>query len=311
MEEVKPVSKTNNHDKPIFTKHGRGKHTKIQTLDVALLVILTLLGLAIIIPFIYVIAVSFSTQQEYLKSSVLLIPKEVTLENYKALFQDGRIWIGFRTTTLFVLLGVPLNMFLTTSMAYGLSRPDFPFKRSFVYFVVITMLFSGGIVPMYLLMKDLQLINTIWSVVFNYGINTFYLIIMMNFFRSLPIEIMESAKIDGAGEWRIMFRIVLPISMPIIATMTLFYSVDRWNEWFHAMIYIRDNNLVALQLALRSIVIDSQISQQMNVSSLATDAKFSEGMKMAAVIVTMLPIMCVFPFLQKYFVKGMTIGAIK
>lgn len=296
---------------PIHTKRDKGKYNKIQTLDVVLLIILSIFALAIIIPFFYVIAISFSTQQEYLKSSVLIFPKEVTLENYKALFEDGRIWTGYRTTLLFVLFGVPLNLFLTTSMAYGLSRPDFPFKRFFVYFVVITMMFSGGIVPMYLLMKDLKLINTIWSVVFNYGINTFYLIIMMNFFRSLPLEIMESAKIDGAGEWRIMFNIVLPISMPIIATMTLFYAVDRWNEWFHAMIFIRDNNLVALQLALRSIVIDSQMSQQMNASTLATDAKFSEGMKMAAVMVTMLPIMCVFPFLQRYFVKGMTVGAIK
>ena len=164
---------------------------------------------------------------------------------------------------------------------------------------------------MYLLMRELHLINTIWSVVLVYGINTFYLIIMMNYFRSLPNEIMESAKIDGAGEWRILFKIVLPISMPIIATMTLFYSVDRWNEWFNAMIFIRKNNLVALQLALRSIVIDSQISQQLNVSNVQTDQRFSDGMKMAAVIVTMLPIMCVFPFLQRYFVKGMLVGAIK
>src|SRR5690606_28483835 len=240
-------------------------NNRIEMLDVMLAILLTGFAVAIILPFLNVVAVSFVTQQEYLKSSILLFPKSFTFENYKSLFEDGRIWTGYRTTLLLLTLGLPLNMFLTTSMAYGLSRPDFPFKRSFIYFVVITMLFSGGIVPMYLLMKDIQLINTIWSVVFNYGINTFYLIIMMNFFRSLPIEIMESAKIDGAGEWRIMFSIVLPISMPIIATMTLFYSVDRWNEWFNAMIFIRKNNLVALQLALRSIVIDSQISQQLNV----------------------------------------------
>lgn len=287
------------------------RRKRLELLDMIFLVILTLLALAIVIPFLNVLAISFATQQEYLRSSVLLVPLEMTLENYKALFQDGRIWIGYRTTLLFLLFGVPLNMFLSTSMAYGLSRPDFPFKRFFVYFVVLTMLFSGGIVPMYLLMRELHLINTIWSVVLVYGINTFYLIIMMNYFRSLPNEIMESAKIDGAGEWRILFKIVLPISMPIIATMTLFYSVDRWNEWFNAMIFIRKNNLVALQLALRSIVIDSQISQQLNVSNVQTDQRFSDGMKMAAVIVTMLPIMCVFPFLQRYFVKGMLVGAIK
>lgn len=292
--------------------HSPGiRKRKLETLDIVILIILTSLALAIVLPFVNVIAISFATQQEYLKSSVLLVPMEWTLENYIALLQDGRVWIGYRTTLLFLLFGVPLNMFLSTSMAYGLSRPQFPFKRFFVYFVVITMLFTGGIVPMYLLMMQLKLINTIWSVVFAYGINTFYLIIMMNYFRSLPLEIMESAKLDGANEWRIMFSIILPISMPIIATMTLFYSVDRWNEWFNAMIFIRKNDLVALQLALRSIVIDSQVSQQLNVSNVQTDKRFSDGIKMAAVIITMLPIMCVFPFLQKYFVKGMLVGAIK
>ncbi|TVY07556.1 carbohydrate ABC transporter permease [Paenibacillus cremeus] len=286
-------------------------HNQIQTLDIVLLIILTLFGVAIILPFINVAAISFSTQQEYLKSTVLLIPTEITLENFKALFEDGRIWVGYRTTLLLLLIGLPLNMFLTTSMAYGLSRPDFPFKRFFIYFVVVTLLFHGGIVPMYLLMKQLQLINTIWSVVLAYGVNSFYLIIMMNYFMSLPISLMESAKLDGAGEWRILFSIILPLSMPIIATIILFYAVDRWNEWFNAMIFIRKGSLVVLQLALRSIVIDSQISQQMNISNVQTDVKFSEGMKMAAVIVTMIPIMCVFPFLQKHFVKGMLVGAIK
>ncbi|MBE1445857.1 carbohydrate ABC transporter permease [Paenibacillus sp. OAS669] len=287
------------------------RHNQIQLLDFVLLVILTLLAIAIILPFINVTAISLSTQQEYLKRTVLLIPTEITLENFKALFEDGRIWVGYRTTLLLLVIGLPLNMFLTTSMAYGLSRPDFPFKRFFVYFVVVTLLFHGGIVPMYLLMKQLQLINTIWSVVLAYGVNSFYLIIMMNYFMSLPISLMESAKLDGAGEWRILFNIILPLSMPIIATILLFYAVDRWNEWFNAMIFIRKGNLVVLQLALRSIVIDSQISQQMNISNVQTDVKFSEGMKMAAIIVTMIPIMCVFPFLQKHFVKGMLVGAIK
>ncbi|MDF2960691.1 MAG: ABC-type sugar transport system, permease component [Paenibacillus sp.] len=287
------------------------RHNQTQSLDIVLLVILTLFAIAIILPFINVTAISLSTQQEYLKRTVLLIPTEITLENFKALFEDGRIWVGYRTTLLLLVIGLPLNMFLTTSMAYGLSRPDFPFKRFFVYFVVVTLLFHGGIVPMYLLMKQLQLINTIWSVVLAYGVNSFYLIIMMNYFMSLPISLMESAKLDGAGEWRILFNIILPLSMPIIATILLFYAVDRWNEWFNAMIFIRKGNLVVLQLALRSIVIDSQISQQMNISNVQTDVKFSEGMKMAAIIVTMIPIMCVFPFLQKHFVKGMLVGAIK
>jgi len=286
-------------------------NNRIEMLDVLLAILLTGFAVAIILPFLNVVAVSFVTQQEYLKSSILLFPKSFTFENYKSLFEDGRIWTGYRTTLLLLTLGLPLNMFLTTSMAYGLSRPSFPFKRFFIYFVVLTMLFSGGIIPMYLLMKELSLINTIWSVVLVYGINSFYLIIMMNNFTTIPISLMESAKLDGAGEWRILFKIILPLSLPIIATMTLFYAVDRWNEWFNAMIFIRKGDLTVLQLALRSIVIDSQISQQLNISNVQTDKQFSEGLKMAAVIVSMLPIMCVFPMLQKHFVKGMLVGAIK
>lgn len=286
-------------------------NNRIEMLDVMLAILLTGFAVAIILPFLNVVAVSFVTQQEYLKSSILLFPKSFTFENYKSLFEDGRIWTGYRTTLLLLTLGLPLNMFLTTSMAYGLSRPSFPFKRFFIYFVVLTMLFSGGIIPMYLLMKELSLINTIWSVVLVYGINSFYLIIMMNNFTTIPISLMESAKLDGAGEWRILFKIILPLSLPIIATMTLFYAVDRWNEWFNAMIFIRKGDLTVLQLALRSIVIDSQISQQLNISNVQTDKQFSEGLKMAAVIVSMLPIMCVFPLLQKHFVKGMLVGAIK
>ncbi|MEH7414496.1 carbohydrate ABC transporter permease [Neobacillus drentensis] len=292
------------------TSHTSKKRNKIQVLDIVLLLILIAFAIAIVFPFINVVAISFATQQEYLKSTVLLIPKAFTLENYKALFQDGRIWIGYRTTLLILGLGLPINMILTTSMAYGLSRPEFPFKRSLIYFVVLTMLFNGGIIPMYLLMKQLHLINTIWSVVLVYGVNSFYLIIMMNYFQNIPNSLMESAKLDGAGEWAILFKIILPLSMPIIATMTLFYAVDRWNEWFNAMIFIRRGDLIPLQLALRSIVIDSQMSEQMNVSNVQVE-RFSEGMKMAAVIVAMLPIMCVFPFLQKYFAKGMLVGAIK
>jgi putative aldouronate transport system permease protein len=297
---------------PVIKKvsHINKKRNNIQLLDIVLLSVLIAFAISIVLPFINVVAISFATQQEYLKSTILLIPKAFTLENFRALFEDGRIWIGFRTTFLILGLGLPINLILTTSMAYGLSRPEFPFKRFLIYFVVITMMFNGGIIPMYLLMKELHLTNSIWSVVLAYGVNSFYLIIMMNYFQSIPNSLMESAKLDGAGEWSILFRIILPLSMPIIATITLFYAVDRWNEWFNAMIFIRDGNLVPLQLALRSIVIDSQMSAQMNVSNVQAE-KFSEGMKMAAVIVAMLPIMCVFPFFQKYFAKGMLVGAIK
>ncbi len=290
----------------------RPLRNRFETMDAVILAILLILALTIVIPFLSVIAISFATPQEYLSSKLLLIPRHPTLSNYKTLFADGRIWVGYRTTLLILILGVPLNIFLTTSLAYALSRNQFPLKKFFLYAILFTMLFNGGIVPLYLLMMDLNLTNSIWSVILAYGVNTFYMIIMRTYFQSLPDSLMESARLDGAGEWQILFRIVLPLSKPIMATVILFYSVDRWNEWFNAMIFLRSNDMVPLQLVLRSMVLEATAQRTMMASSaVTTKSTFSDGLKMAAVIVTMLPIMCVFPFLQKYFVKGIMVGAVK
>ena len=283
---------------------------RFEFLDVVLLAVLLFITVLIVFPFISVVATSFATQREYLEARLLLFPREPTIDNYYRLFQDGRIWVGYRTTLTFLLIGVPFNMILTTSLAYGLSRLKFPGGRFFFYAVLLTMLFNGGIVPLYLLMMQLRLINTIWSVILAYGVNTFYMIIMRTYFTTIPDSMIESAKLDGAGEWRILFRIVLPLSMPIIATIILFFSVDRWNEWFNAMIFIRRSHIVPLQLVLRNIVISSQVAPTLSISG-PYEIRFADGMRMATIIVTMLPIMCFFPFLQKYFVKGIMIGAIK
>lgn len=289
----------------------RNIKNRFELLDLALLVVLSAFALVIIVPFVNVVAISFSSHKEYLDTALLLLPKRPIIKNYERLFADGRIWIGYRTTLIFLLAGVPVNMFLTISVAYGLTRPAFPGKKIIFYGIIFTMLFNGGIVPMYLLMRELKLTNTIWSVVFAYGINSFYMIIMRSYFMTIPESLMESAKLDGASEWRILFQLILPLSMPIIATIILFYSVDRWNEWYNAMIFIRRNNLVPLQLILRSIVLETRVTDNMAVSSAVIRDDFVDGMKMACVIVVMLPVMCVFPFLQKYFVKGVLIGAIK
>jgi putative aldouronate transport system permease protein len=283
---------------------------RFEFLDVVLLVILTFYAMLIIIPFINVIAISFTTQKEYLETPVLLFPKEFTMANYVSLFRDGRILIGYRTTLIFLMVGMPVNMLLTTSVAYGLSRPSFPFKKFFIYMVIIPILFNGGIIPLYLLIRQLKLTNTIWAVILSSAINAFYLIIMRNYFQTLPESIMESAKLDGASELLVLWKIILPISMPIIATMALFYSVDRWNEWFHPMMFIRKNSLVSLQLVLRGMVMEKRIDDVLPSGAMEL-VKFTEGMKMSAAIVTMLPIMLVFPILQKHFVKGILIGAIK
>jgi putative aldouronate transport system permease protein len=284
---------------------------RFEIIDLFLFLLLTTWGLVILIPFLNVIAISFTSYKEYLESPLLLIPKSPETKAYAELFKDGRVGIGYRTSLTIILIGVPLSLFLSSSMGYALSRRHYPGKKFFLFFVLISMIFQGGIVPLYLVVRSLKLTNTIWSVILTGSLNTFYMILIYNFFRSLPESLMESARLDGANEWSILFRIVLPLSLPIIATLTLFYTVDKWNEWFLAMIFIRDGKTQPLQLVLRSIVFDSITSVQNNQQVLLEERPFTQGIKMAAVIVTMMPVMVIYPFLQKHFAKGVMIGAIK
>lgn len=283
---------------------------RFQVADAIILIVLVLGALAIALPFINVLAISFTTPKAYADTPLLLFPKVFTLENYQTLFQDGRILIGYKTSGKFLLMAMPLNMFLTTTVAYGLSRTGYPGRGIILKFVVFTMLFSGGIVPLYLTIKSYGLIGSLWAVALSEGINTFYMIIMLNFFQSLPDSLVESAKLDGAGEYKILWNIVLPLSKPVIATVFLYYLVDRWNEWYNAMLMVRDIRQTPLQLVLRNIVLDSQ-----NLDNIMTESveifTFSAGIKMGAVVVTVIPVMCIYPFLQKYFTKGIMLGAVK
>ena len=286
------------------------RNRKATTADFLIAGFLFLLILAVVVPFINTIAISFSTQREYLNTPLLLIPREPTLNNYINLLGDKRISIGYLTSLKILLLGLPINLFLTVSLAYGTSRKSYPGKRLILGAILFTMLFNGGILPLYLQMRELHLTNTIWSVILASGINVFYFVLARNYFCSLPEALIESAQLDGAGEWKILFSIILPISKPILATLTLFYMVDRWNEWYNALIFIHDSSIVPLQVALRSIVMESNISSNTS-SAQAAVRNFYMGIKMGAVMLTSLPIMCVFPFLQKHFAKGVMVGAIK
>lgn len=285
---------------------------RFDAVDIFVVILLTFWMFLIIIPFVNAISISFATQKEYVDNPLMLFPSQPTLQSYEMLFNDYRIWAGFRTSFLLVLVGVPLNMLLTTVLAYGTSRGDYPGKRIIIGGILFTMLFNGGIIPLYLQMKELGLTNTIWSVVLAGTVNVFYFVIMRNYFQSLPESLIESARLDGAGEGRILFHIILPLSKPIIATLTLFYLVDRWNEWYNALIFIRDTEMQPLQLVLRSIVMESSIVNNVTSAAAMEQMKnFDMGVKMAAVIVTILPVMCVYPFLQKHFAQGVMVGAVK
>ena len=285
---------------------------KFDFIDVIVVLVLTVWILIIIIPFVNAIALSFATQKEYVDNPLMLFPSNPTLKSYEMLFNAQRIWTGFRTSFCIVLLGVPLNMLFTMVLAYGTSRGDYPGKKIIIGGILFTMLFNGGIIPLYLQMKELALTNTIWSVIMAGTVNVFYFVIMRNYFQSLPESLIESARLDGAGEWRILWTIILPLSKPIIATMTLFYLVDRWNEWYNALIFIRNSDLQPLQLVLRSIVMESSIINNVtSAAAMENMQNFDMGVKMAAVIVTILPVMCVYPFLQKHFAQGIMVGAVK
>lgn len=282
----------------------------IKPMDVVVFLFVTGFVLLILIPFINVVMISLTTEKEYLQTPILLFPKQPTLQNYKQLFESGTVLNGYKISFLILLIGVPLDLFLTSTLAYALSQKGFPGRKAVLVFILFTMLFNGGIVPLHLVVKQLGLTNSILSVVFTQAISTYNMILMLNYFSSLPVSLLESARLDGAGEWKILWRIVLPLSMPIIATMLLFYAVARWNEWYQAMLFIRSIDKSPLQTVLRRIIMDSMNTDLLQSGDLDA-VRFSTAIKMSAVMVTMVPVMCIFPFLQKHFVKGVMIGAIK
>lgn len=292
----------------------RYSRSRLTLMDAVVGTMLTLMALLVILPFYNAIMISFVTESEYFRNPFILFPHEPTLEAYTTLLDTGNILAGYGNTLIHIAIGLPISMFITFALGYVLSRPAFPGRRFLYVFVLITMLFSGGMVPSFLLIRSLDLMNTRWSVILSCLLSTYYVVLVTNFIRSLPGSLLESARLDGASEATILVRIVLPLSKPILATIALFYAVDKWNEWWNSMLYINRMEMYPLQLILQNIINTYQSATDRNIAS--ADAlnrlkTFSMGIKMAAIVVTMLPIMCVFPFLQRFFVKGIMIGAVK
>ena len=281
----------------------RYSRSRLTLMDAVVGTILTLMALLVILPFYNAIMISFVTESEYFRNPFILFPHEPTLEAYTTLLDTGNILAGYGNTLIHIAIGLPISMFITFALGYVLSRPAFPGRRFLYVFVLITMLFSGGMVPSFLLIRSLDLMNTRWSVILSCLLSTYYVVLVTNFIRSLPGSLLESARLDGASEATILVRIVLPLSKPILATIALFYAVDKWNEWWNSMLYINRMEMYPLQLILQNIINTYQSATDRNIAS--ADAlnrlkTFSMGIKMAAIVVTMLPIMCVFPFLQRF-----------
>lgn len=275
---------------------------------------LTLISLSFIIPFLVVLATSFVSENELIaRGNFILIPRDLDFTAYNLLLSKGSlIYKAYGVTFLRVLIGTLLNLAFTAMMAYGLARRDLPGRNGLITLVFITMLIGGGLVPNYLLMKSIHLLNTFWVMIIPGLISSWNLIIMRNFFMQIPVELEESAIIDGASPLGVLVRIVFPLSLPTFATIGLFYAVGHWNAWFDAAIYINNTQMHPLQLILRQVVL-SMTSEEINTTMTAgmMERPTAQSLKAAAIIATTVPILFVYPFLQKYFVKGVLTGSIK
>ena len=275
--------------------------------------LLSLLVICTLYPFIYVLMASVSNPTFVLQyRGLLLWPRGFTLDAYKYVFENPMIITGYRNTLFYVFAGTALNLFLTALGAYALSRRYLLGGTTVMILIVFTMFFSGGLIPTYLNVRNLGLLDSPMAIIFPSAINTFNLIVMRTAFRAVPESMEESAKIDGANDYIVLFRIFIPLTFPVFAVILLFYLVQHWNSWFPALIYLRNRELFPIQLILREILIASDTSQMTsgNVGQL-DQMPIGETIKYATIIIVTLPIICVYPFLQKYFAKGIMVGAVK
>ncbi|MGO4269078.1 carbohydrate ABC transporter permease [Paenibacillus sp. TAF58] len=260
-------------------------------------------------PFVYMIAVSFSGVVPVLKGQVFLWPKEFNWHTYAAVFHKPEIGRAYLNTILYTVLGTFISLLVSAAAAYALSKKHMLFKNFFMVMIVITLFFSGGLIPTFLVVKSYHLMDTIWAMIIPSAVSTWNLIVMRTFFGSMPQEVEESGKLDGLTDIGIFFRLVLPLSKAILATIGLFYGVAIWNNFFSAFLYLRNADLFPLQIIVRSMVLQGQGTGAGNIGgdSLIVD----ESIKYAVIIITTVPILMVYPFLQKYFAKGALIGSIK
>jgi putative aldouronate transport system permease protein len=287
-----------------------------RTFDVANIVLLSCLCLLTIGPFLYLFLGSMTEARYYRQSGITLNPAHWSLDAYIVLLSgSSRLLRSLGITVLVTVVGTALALLVTSSLAYVLSHKQLPGRRAMLLFVLFTMLFNGGMVPFYLVVQGLGMMDTIWSMFIPFLSDAIYILIMVKFFESIPQELIDSARIDGCSEIGIFSRIILPLSLPILATIGLFFAVYYWNQWFWPAIFIRDSEMLPLQNILRGIL--SQMMPVTNPNAAMSQARAAQEMpaievlRMAAIVITVLPIAVVYPFLQRYFVKGVMLGAIK
>ncbi len=275
-------------------------------------IFLSAVSLVTLLPFLYVIASSLAAPEEVAQKQFLLFPSKFDLSAYKYIFSTGAITRSLWVTIMITVLGTITNLLMTSLMAYPLARKDLGYRRGVLFLVTFSMIFSGGMIPTFLVVKAVGMMDSYLSLIVPGAISAFYLIVLKNFFQQLPDGLEESAKIDGCNDFQIFYKIILPLSKPALATLTLFYAVSHWNSYFSAVLYINDAAKWPIQVLLRQIVILSQ-------GGFGDSTQFSDAfvvppavtIKMAVIVVSMVPILCVYPFLQKHFAKGLYLGSVK
>ena len=282
--------------------------------DITLYAICVILSIIFLYPIYYVFVAAFSEPADFFSNPLVILPRTFSMYNMEMMFKSEGIWIGYRNTLIYMVLGTAINISLTVTLAYALSQRGLPLRRLLNFLITFTMFFSGGMIPLYLVVRSLGMLNTIWAIVLPGAISTWNLMVTRTYLSTqIPGELLEAAEVDGAGEYRVFFQIVLPLTKPILITIGMFYASAHWNAWFGALIYLRDRSLYPLQVHLRELLI---LNDATNVTAQATDyasntAMYVLTMKYAVMVASVLPMLIVFPFVQKYFVKGIMIGALK
>lgn len=280
-----------------------------------------LLALVVVLyPLVYIISASISNPKLVSSGEMWLFPKGLTLDGYKLVFNNPKIWIGYKNTIFYTLIGTVLNLAVTLPASYALSRSDFVGRHLFMGMFLVTMFFSGGLIPSYLLIKNLGLVNSVGALILPVAASVWNIIVARTFFQStIPKELQEAAHVDGCTNFRLFMKIVLPLSSPIIAVMALFYGVGHWNSYFPALIYLNDDMKYPLQLVLRQILVLQEMSAETTGAAISGDiaramankAEIAALVRYAVIIVSTLPVIAVYPFLQRYFVQGVMIGSVK
>jgi putative aldouronate transport system permease protein len=274
-------------------------------------IILLLVVYVTLFPFLNVVAQSFSGQAEINAGKVSIFPKGFNVETYKTILHDKTFWTSYRNTIVYTVVGTFIAMAMTTIFAYVLSKKRLMGRKFFTSMAIFTMFFNGGLIPNYILIKNLGWTNSIWAIVVPGAISIFNMLIMKSFFEGMPEELEEAASIDGASTYRTFLQIILPLSKPILATMVLFYAVGNWNSWFGAFLYLDNSNMFPVTLYLRNLLAGATSGQSAGATSADDLTQIAANIKAVTMVLTVLPILCIYPFIQKYFVSGIMLGSVK